>query len=48
MKLGIRVGGMRHAVGKLSMKATTLVWTSSRSEVYTRSYSPAKLWDLQL
>jgi hypothetical protein len=40
-------GGVQHAVGKLLTRATTLVHTLSRSEVYTRSYSPAKLWDYQ-
>jgi hypothetical protein len=39
--------GVRHAVGKLSMKATTSIETSSRLKVCTRSYSPTKLWDSQ-
>jgi hypothetical protein len=43
----LRSGGVRHAVGKLLTRATTLVQTSSRSEVCTRSYSLAKLWDSQ-
>jgi hypothetical protein len=37
--------GMRDAIGKLSMKATTSIQNPSRSEVCTRSYSPAKLRD---
>jgi hypothetical protein len=40
-------GGMRHAVGKFSMRATTSVHTSSRSKVCTKSYSSAKLRDSQ-
>jgi hypothetical protein len=49
-KLGIdpiplRAGGVRHVVGKLSTRATTSVKTLSRSKVYTRSYSLAKLRD---
>jgi hypothetical protein len=44
----LRAGGVRHAVEKLSMKATTLLQTSSQSEVYTRSYSPAKSQEFQL
>jgi hypothetical protein len=39
----LRAGGVQHAVGKLLTRATTLVETSSQSEVCTRSYSPAKL-----
>jgi hypothetical protein len=38
-------GGVQHVVGKLSTRATTLVHTLSRSKVYTKSYSPAKLQD---
>jgi hypothetical protein len=30
-------------VGKLSMRATTSIQTSSQSEVYTRNYEPAKV-----
>jgi hypothetical protein len=43
----LRVGGVRHAIGKLWMKATTSIQTSSRSKVCTRSYSPTKLRDSQ-
>jgi hypothetical protein len=51
-KLGIdsiplRAGGVRHIVEKLLMRATTLVGTSPWLEVYTRSYSLAKLWNSQ-
>jgi hypothetical protein len=41
------VGSVQHIVGKLSTRATTLVQTSSWSEVYTRSYNPAKLGNSQ-
>jgi hypothetical protein len=41
----LHAGGIRKVVGKLSTRATTLVQTSSRSEVYTKSYTPAKLQD---
>jgi hypothetical protein len=43
----LRAGGMQHVFGKLLTRATTLVQTSSQSEVCTRSYSPAKLQDSQ-
>jgi hypothetical protein len=36
------VGGVRHGVGKLSRRATSLVQTSSRSEVRARSYDGLK------
>ncbi len=36
---------MLHTVGKLLTRATTLLQTSSRSKVYTRSYAPSKLRD---
>ncbi len=38
-------GGMRHTVGNLLTRATTLVETPSQSKVCTRSYSHAKLRD---
>jgi hypothetical protein len=38
----LRAGGVQHAIGKLSMKATTSVQTPSQLEVCTISYSPAK------
>jgi hypothetical protein len=41
----LRSGGVRHVVGKLSTRATTLVQTSSRLEVCTGSYSPTKWQD---
>jgi hypothetical protein len=37
--------GLRHYIGKLLTRVTTLVQTSSRSEDCTISYSPAKLRD---
>jgi hypothetical protein len=43
----LSAGGVQNAVGKLLMRVKTLVYTSSRSEVCTRSYSPAKLQDSQ-
>ncbi len=39
----VRADGVQHTVGKLSTRATTLLSTSSRSKVWTRSYDPAKL-----
>jgi hypothetical protein len=41
--MSLRSGGMQHAVGKPLTRATT----SSQSEVCTKSYSPAKLWEFQ-
>jgi hypothetical protein len=35
-------GGVQHGVGKLSKRATSLVKTSSRSEVRARSYDVPK------
>jgi hypothetical protein len=40
-------GGVQHVIGKLLTRDTTLVQTLSQSEVYTESYSPAKLRDSQ-
>jgi hypothetical protein len=42
------VGGVQHTGGKLSMRATTLLQTSSQSEVCTQSYDPPKSWESQL
>jgi hypothetical protein len=39
----MRAGGVQHTVGNLSMRATTLLQNSSQSEVWAKSYSPAKL-----
>jgi hypothetical protein len=39
----MHAGGSGHTVGKLSTTATTLLQTLSRSEVWAKSYSPAKL-----
>jgi hypothetical protein len=41
----LRAGAVQHAVEKLSTRVTTSVKTSSRSKVYIRSYSLAKLQD---
>jgi hypothetical protein len=49
-KLGIDsipvcAGGVWHTIGKLLTRATTFLETSSWSEVWTRNYSPTKLWE---
>jgi hypothetical protein len=44
----MRASGVGHPVGKLLMKATTLLQTSSQSKVWAKSYSPAKLWESNL
>jgi hypothetical protein len=41
--ISLRVGGMRHIVEKISTRATTLLQTSSQSEVYRQNYGPLKL-----
>jgi hypothetical protein len=41
--ISLHAGAVQHAVEKLSMKATPWLQTSSRFEVYTRNYNPAKL-----
>jgi len=38
---------MAHTVGKLSMRATTLIQTSPQSEVCTQSYGTPKLQESQ-
>ncbi len=43
---------MLHPIEKLSMKATTLLWTSTQSEVYTQSYwitksRESRFWEFQ-
>jgi len=43
-----RLGGVRHAIGKLSMRATNLFQTSSQSEVWAKSYDSAKWWESKL
>ncbi len=40
--------GVRHTVEKLSMKATTLLQTTSRFEVCSQSYGVPKSWESQL
>jgi len=40
--------GVGHTFGKLSMRATTLLQTASRSEVFSQNYGPPKLWESQL
>jgi hypothetical protein len=44
----LRAGGVEHTVGKLSTRAITSIQKSSQSEVFTRSYEPAKLQESQL
>jgi hypothetical protein len=39
---------VRHIVGNLSMKAITLLETSSQSKVFTQSYGASKLQKFQL
>jgi hypothetical protein len=41
--ISVRAGGVWYTVGKLSMRATTLLYTSSWLEVWARNYSFAKL-----
>jgi hypothetical protein len=43
----LRVGHVQHDVGIILTRATTSIQTSSRSEVCTRNYSFAKLWESQ-
>jgi len=38
----MRAGGMRYILEKLSRKTTSLLWTSSQLEVWTKSYDFAK------
>jgi hypothetical protein len=40
--LGKVVGGIPHTVGKLSIRATTILETLAQSEVFTKSYGPPK------
>jgi hypothetical protein len=40
--------GMQHTVGKLSIRATTLLYITSRSEVYSQNYVAPKLRESQL
>ncbi len=40
--------GVRHTVGKLLTRATTLLQTASQSEVYSQSYGDPKLRNSQL
>jgi hypothetical protein len=40
--MSLHVGGVRHTVGKFSMRATTLLKISFQSEVWTQSYEPPK------
>jgi hypothetical protein len=42
------LNGVRHIVGKLSMRATTLLQIASRSEVCSKSYGAPKLRESQL
>jgi hypothetical protein len=40
-------GGFSHTIGKLSMKDTTFLETSSQLEFCKESYGPPKLWKSQ-
>jgi hypothetical protein len=42
------VGGVRHTVGKLLTRATTLLQIASRSKVFSQSYGASKLWESRL
>jgi hypothetical protein len=44
----LAAGDVRHTVGKLLTRATNLLQTASRSELYTRSYVPSKSRESQL
>jgi hypothetical protein len=46
--ISLRVGDVRHTVGKLSRRATTFLQTSSQLEVCTGSYAPSKSRESQL
>jgi len=39
--------GVRHTIGKLLKMATTLLYTTSRFEVFSQSYGDSKLWEFQ-
>jgi hypothetical protein len=39
----LAAGGVPHIVGKLLTRATTLLWTTSQSEVCSQSYGAPKL-----
>jgi hypothetical protein len=43
----LSIDGMSHTIGKLSMRATTLLWTSSQLEVCSQSYGAPKLRESQ-
>ncbi len=40
--------GVQHIIGKLSTRATTLLWTSSQSKVCSQSYGATKSQESQL
>ncbi len=49
-KLGIdptsrRASGVRHVIGKLSTRATSLLQTSSQSEVWAKNYDSTQWWE---
>jgi len=50
--ISLCASGMRHALGKLSTRATTFLYTSSQSKVYAKSYGApksqeSKLWEFR-
>jgi hypothetical protein len=46
--ISLCAGGMPHIVEKLSMRTTTLLWTSYQSKVCKESYVPPKSWKSQV
>ncbi len=45
--ISLCIGGVRHTIGKLWMRATTLLETSPQSKVCTQSYGPLMSWESQ-
>jgi len=46
--ISLRVGGVRHTIGKLLRRATTLLQTSYQSKICTHSYGAPKSQESQL
>jgi hypothetical protein len=44
-QISLRAGGVQHTIEMLSMRVTTLLKTSSQSEVYTQCYGAPKSWE---
>jgi hypothetical protein len=47
-RIPLRVGGVQHTIENLSIRATTLLETSSQSKVYIKNYVPPKSRESQL